>query len=273
MKPTEIILPDAIIGKIVKDEDTGQEVMITDQLKNEAVACHARLEMGVFITAMSLKEMRDKKLYLVFGHQSFKQYCENELPFNRAGAYRFLSIADNLLTLNTVDENQVVSNMRQLEGMNQGKLISLSKLSHDQRSRLMAEGILELGDTELSLDEMKGMLSAELEKKLKAYAPKIAEIPEMEQEIKERKASEKTLRRQLEKMDEEIKKLTKDQGTGHVAKLKRSISWMWGEIAHDSKKILKHEEATPGDLADLKELFEKFVADASIFLEEHESEL
>lgn len=164
------------------------EIIVSEQRKkavelNQKIIVSAELaQKNLWDMCVSLKTMRDDKLYKELGYSNFEDYCENEVGIKRSQAYKYISISEK------VSSNFVHSSAQ----IGVKKLALLATISEQEQSEI-AERV-DLEDT-----TVKG-LKAEIER-LKSEKQQ-----EKQNTEKERKAKEK-LSDKLDDMAEHIREL------------------------------------------------------------------
>jgi len=84
------------------DDESKQEVNVTLDMQQEAVENHNKILTSanvivnaVYDMAISLKNMRDNKLYLAYGCKSFRDYCDEHLNISRAQVYNYINVLEH----------------------------------------------------------------------------------------------------------------------------------------------------------------------------------
>lgn len=115
-------------------------------LLNSRINANAQIMGNLIVsTGRDLKEMRDKKLYIHMGCESFDEYCEKFTPYKKRNAYNFIQCLEEY-----GDER-----LEELSTLGITKLTKLLALNTEDR-----EELIESGDAE-------GMSTRELEKRIK----------------------------------------------------------------------------------------------------------
>lgn len=77
------------------------EITVSEQHKH-AIELHQKIivsanlaQQNIWDMCVSLKAMRDNKLYKELGYQNFEGYCETEVGFSRMQAHKYISIIEN----------------------------------------------------------------------------------------------------------------------------------------------------------------------------------
>lgn len=263
---SELMKLNAEVGKVVVDDD-GTEVCITTELINKAIAAKARLEMGVYITAMSLKEMRDNRLYLPLGYKSWVTFVENELPYNIRTVQKHLRIADNLFSLAGPYDPESKDNLAtHASSLSQRTLLQLSNFSEEDRVRLVTEGFISLGDGDYSIDDLKRIAGKELTDKLKEYAPKIAKNAELERENDLLRTVNGAQKEKIEKTEARLKKLEAVAGSDRVGAILRDLRYHWHQMGALTKELRKLDPAVEATETVI-ELFKECIIDSNTVIE------
>ena len=188
----------------VLDEETGELVEISDDMRRIAHGIQQRIEGATIITAFLIQMVRDEKMYLAFGCGSFQEYADTMLPFNRRTAYKYISISEKFtpllpsrLSSNGVQSTaQIAENiasndvMQDLSSIGTEKLYELTKIPDADFSEVMNKGVVKTPDgQEWSLDEIKAESSrkvAEAVKEVKKkYQSRLSNIEEDKKRLKE----------------------------------------------------------------------------------------
>lgn len=115
-------------------------------LLNSRINANAQI-MGNLIasTGRDLKEMRDKKLYIHMGCESFDEYCEKFTPYKKRNAYNFIQCLEEYGDLR----------LEELSTLGITKLTKLLALNTEDREELIESG------------DAQAMSTRELEKRIK----------------------------------------------------------------------------------------------------------
>lgn len=263
----------AEIGKVVTDDD-GTEVCITTDMIQKAIAAKARLDMGVYITSMSLKELKDNRLYLSFGYKGWIEFIENELPYSVRTVQDHLLIANNLFSLaEPADPNDPLSiseNAQHAASLSKRTLLQLCKFKEEDRVRLIADGFIRLGDKDYSIDELKKVISKEISTKLTEVSPKIAKNAELERENDLLRTVNSTQKEKLDKAETQLKKYEKLVGDDKKSQIMRDIRYFWNQIGAQSKDFQKQEPTTEETEAVI-EFLKECIIDANTMIEKLQS--
>lgn len=209
----------------VLDTETQEWREFSEKERKTANFLHNRVLAGVFVSAMAIKEMFDKKLYLALNCSSKDEYISTMLPYSRSQAYRFYAIGNRfggflgdfesqtkqltanlpLDTENIEDEDgksvpPVGQNTMQedLGGLGLRKLYELTRLDEPEFEELIKTGKTQ----DLTLEEIKDQSAKELNRKIsdmkRQYSGKISQLQEEVKQLKEEKKI-------YEKVSEEVK--------------------------------------------------------------------
>ncbi|MEN1969485.1 hypothetical protein WMZ97_15590 [Lentibacillus sp. N15] len=84
------------------DDESKKEISVTLDMQQKAVENHNKILTSanvivnaVYDMAISLKSMRDDKLYLAYGCKSFRQYCDEQLQISRAQVYNYINVLEH----------------------------------------------------------------------------------------------------------------------------------------------------------------------------------
>jgi len=86
----------AVEGSHITDSETGEVVEITPELRDEALQVHGQIEGAFWQLATALARIKNEKLYLALGFDSFRGYCESTLPFKVRNAYNYALIGEKI---------------------------------------------------------------------------------------------------------------------------------------------------------------------------------
>ena len=195
--------------------------------------------------AIAIKRMRDEKLYVAGGYETFAEYTENVLGMKERNAYNYIQIAE------TYSEDYLQSNAK----LGVTKLLLLSTLSDEDRAKIEREAedatVKELKEMVVAIKKEQGEQLSMLEKeksdeikKLKEEsAKKISELSDkvrvatlakasLEKEINDLKnapsavkiVKEPVLKQKIEELEEKLRQSCVSEQT-----LKKQL-----EIAKDS---------------------------------------
>lgn len=136
--------PRPALGGLVRDQESGEKVKISDALAAKAQELTHRMqqaeysvERGLMEICRIVKEFRDERAYLVFGFKSFSEYCEREQlkilgqTRSRPWAYQKIQMIETL-------GEEVVYRARQLS---QRQMLQLSRVLADDGMETTLEKI------------------------------------------------------------------------------------------------------------------------------------
>ena len=156
-------------------------------LTNGQIAAEALVEL-----AKNLKEMRDSKLYIELGHESFDDYCEKSAHIRQRQAYKFIK------ALEEFGEQKLLEN----SGLGITKLAALATLCEEDRETIM------------SSENVQEMSSRELEEKIAELKKKCEQLTlDLDSESSDKEATDKEnerLQEEKAKLEAQIKQLEKE---------------------------------------------------------------
>ena len=194
----------------VYDADEDKLVEVSKEQQLEAMAVFQQIQAGVFISALGIKRMVDKKLYLAMNIQSKDQFLSTLEAFGRRQAYKLLAVAtkfenvfgERLLAMNTAGSN---TDADKFNGMGIEKLYEITRLDDAEIVELSEGGEVEIGDQKMSLDDIKSMGFRELEKQFSKAKKKMQdELSLMNEENKLLKEEIKLKNKQIETADQKM---------------------------------------------------------------------
>lgn len=191
-------------------------------LANGQIAAEALVEL-----AKNLKEMRDSKLYIELGHESFDDYCEKSAHIRQRQAYKFIK------ALEEFGEQKLLEN----SGLGITKLAALATLCEEDREAIM------------SSENVQGLSSRELEEKiaeLKKRCEQLTfEIESREETAEEVKARLETEKRELAEriaiLETENKSLKNRPAEVKAAASKEEIDKIKTTLADEMEEIKERE--------------------------------
>jgi len=186
----------------VYDEETDDFVEVSVEMQKRANAVHLQIALNAISTAIGIKRMRDEKLYLGFGCQSFSEYIETRLPFTRRQAYNYIQIAERFIPFLpdiSKDEYVVHSGAQHITEMGYNKLFALSGLPDDQFSKIVD------GEDGVTLDELADMDTKEFASALTKYKKKHSKtLAQMDEQNKSLKDENRILKEKLAEADQRL---------------------------------------------------------------------
>ena len=121
MIQTELRTPPADVSLAVTEQYT-----VAYNLNVKIHTSMQAIQQNLYDMCSALKKMRDGKLYKELGYQNFEGYCENETPFSRRQAYKYITIMETL-------PSDFVNSSSQI-GVQ--KMYLLTALTDDQREEI-----------------------------------------------------------------------------------------------------------------------------------------
>ena len=128
------------------------------KIHQDIVVIGAGIGSALISLATKLKEMRDKKLFVEAGFNSFEDYSEKALGLKRRQAYNYIKV------LESFDDDFVHSNAQ----IGISKLTLLSSLSDNEKEEIVKNNNLE----ETSVSELKAQIQKLKDEKQKALKDK-----------------------------------------------------------------------------------------------------
>ncbi len=189
--------------------ETNKWVRITPEERKYANYIYQQFQISSVFTAIALKKIFDKKLYIALGYESKEDFILNGTNYSRAQAYRLAKVADKLSgylpqldqnipisgqipeeAASTIQNNNI-SPQKDLSGLGITKLIELSKLEEDELEQFINKGSIGEDDDQLTFDEFKDITvrkaAKELEVRTKSYKRKIKDLEDKNSALKEDK--------------------------------------------------------------------------------------
>lgn len=81
-------------GEFLPDPETGSDLIVTEDGIKELLSLETSINFALAQLSMSLKRVKESRLYLLRGVDSFKAYVENYISFSYRHATRLVAIAD-----------------------------------------------------------------------------------------------------------------------------------------------------------------------------------
>lgn len=173
-------------------------------------------QQGLYQMAQGFKRMRDEKLYISLGYETFEQYCEEETGLKRAQVYNYIGVAENI-------SEKFVYSGRQI-GIK--KLTLLSKLSPDEQTEIAEKVDLE----NTTVKQLKKKI-AELEEKVAVRMPGQEEQYHYCRELRSRREQLRVMFREFVDMIDY---------TGGVPAYVDEYQRLMDYIAHDMERMNKY---------------------------------
>ncbi len=164
---------DLELTRNVYDLELEKFVTVSPETQRTAGYVHQQILAGSLITAMALKKIKDDKLFLGLGCQSFEEYINSMLPFGRSTAFNYLKVANKLESvfpnqLDSADPKvQTFGHEVQPAGLDFRTLLELTKFDDDGFKNLLKDGMAEINGETITLDEIKDMTARETAKAVK----------------------------------------------------------------------------------------------------------
>ncbi|MCD8095134.1 MAG: hypothetical protein LUE12_03275 [Ruminococcus sp.] len=123
------------LGAMLSTLPANPEYVQAAKLHAEIMNCAKTAAENIYQMGIGFKRMRDEKLYVALGYNTFEAYCEKETGMKRRNVYNYISVADNL-------SSEFVQTSAQI-GLNSSKLVLLSRLSEVERDEIIENTDLE----------------------------------------------------------------------------------------------------------------------------------
>ena len=197
----------------VYDADEDKLVEISKEQQLEAMAVFQQIQAGVFISALGIKRMVDKKLYLAMNIQSKDQFLSTLEAFGRRQAYKLLAVAtrfenvfgDKLLATGTSTAENEEGAVNKFDGLGIAKLYEITRLEDAEILELAEGGEINIGDGKYTIDDLKRMGFKKLEEQFSKSKKKMQdEIAILSEENKTLKEEVKIKNKQIEGADKKI---------------------------------------------------------------------
>ncbi|MEQ9279451.1 MAG: hypothetical protein RLN83_08125 [Balneola sp.] len=142
----------------ITDEETGEVVEITSDLRDEALQVHGQIEGAFWQLATALSRIKNDKLFLALGYTSFKGYCKDTLPFGVRNAYHYAIVGERIgARLLESNKSTNPGSQSKLEEMGIKRLRLIATKAEDQIESLINEGKISLDDIDLTSDDIANM--------------------------------------------------------------------------------------------------------------------
>ena len=206
----------------VLDEDKGDYVTVTPELRAKAQHAVEQIQAGILVTAYWIARVYDEGLHVGLGYNSKKQFVENHLPFGERQARRYAKIgrrmgkflpgasAEQLPAPDDVEDGEVPEN---LQGLSMGKLHELTKLDDEDLQDYVEDGEWVAPDgTRFTREDVLDMARTELGDVVTEKAQRLKETAEKEKEKRQdfeelaakRKEERDALQDKLEEKEDQI---------------------------------------------------------------------
>lgn len=167
------------------------------EIHNNIFSSGVLINNGLIELAKNLKIMKDEKLYLEIGFDTFEIYCEEACGIKRSQAYKYIKVLD------TLGENFLHSSGQ----IGISKLALLSSLTTDEREIIQAE----VNISDVSVSELKDKIKKveiERDKFKSSVIKKNTEIRELNKQINDLKDKvEVTIEKNIVENPEQVKKI------------------------------------------------------------------
>lgn len=222
---------------VVKDEETGEVIITTEELKKKAIensektrqakckTVEGHLELGYLF-----KENRDEKLYRHLGYKTFPEYAEIEHDISKGYAYAHIEIIEKL-------PPQFVQLVRQIP-LTMHKLTYLISLPEKVLQKVDEEQIREWA--ELPVKDFKDEV-----RKTKARYQKIyRKSQRQEEKILTLKAEKEDLLKEIEELGKEVFILKAEEKNEKILRLQQDRENLLNKIKELHDKISEYEKKT-----------------------------
>lgn len=168
------------------------EIIVSEQRKkavelNQKIIVSAELaQKNLWDMCVSLKEMRDDKLYKELGYGNFEDYCENEVGMKRRNAYNYISIVEKVK----------LENVQSIAQSGMTKLSLLATISEQEQAEI-AERV-DLEDT--TVKELK----AEIDRIKKEKSRLVREIDNINTDLLQQMGINRLKDKDIEKLKSEM---------------------------------------------------------------------
>lgn len=166
-------------NEIIKTTETAQERAL---MLDGRINANAKIIAESFVTiGRDFKAMRDEKLYIELGCESFEDYCDKKTPIKQRQAYNFIKCYE-----------KYGERLDELSGIGITKLTLMSALDDEDREELIQSG------------DAENLSTRELEKRVKELQSQCEQLTlELGEKSKEESKLEK-MRAEMEKLQSEL---------------------------------------------------------------------
>jgi len=205
---SETTLSEISENALVFDQDSNQMVAVTKEMHLEANALQQRLNATTLVTALILKRIKDKQLYLAFQCSSFAEYADTVLPMSYGHAKKYIRIADTFAPLIPGEFEKGASThllesdeINQLSSLGSEKLYELSKVKEADFTEVFSSGKVTLPNgAEYTLDEIKEESARKLAENMKEFKKGLTKKLAVSEENRLKAEGERdTYKKQVEK--------------------------------------------------------------------------
>jgi len=218
----------------VYDETKGEIVTVSQETQLMAGHLHQQIMMGVLVSAVALKRMRDEKLYLGLGCQSMQEYLLTMCPVGRAQAYKYIRVADKFTgfllpeSVQSTGHSDGVQSTGQIEKIGFEKLYELTRIEEADFEDLREGKITSKDGRTMTVEEIREMtmkeLMAEVSKWNLAKQKLTARNSQLEEDIKMLKSELDTAKAQIDDVEAERENA-------------RTLELEWGKRAQRNEDI------------------------------------
>lgn len=173
-------------------------------------------QQGLYQMAQGFKRMRDEKLYISLGYETFEQYCEKETGLKKVQVYNYIAIVENL----------PAKFVQSTERIGVEKMRLLAKLSPDEQTEIAEKVDLE----NTTVKQLKKKI-AELEEKVAVRMPGQEEQYHYCRELRSRREQLRVMFREFVDMIDY---------TGGVPAYVDEYQRLMDYIAHDMERMNKY---------------------------------
>jgi len=198
----------------IYDDESGELVTITDEMRDEFWDRYEALKGHLFEASKQLYTIKEKRLYLAAGFNSFKAFYES-VGISKRNALRQLKVGEKVQLLNDAGANNtekvptlapsVHQNVHHFENMGYVKFYELSRLSQEQFAALMA-GEEVAGYTINDFDKMTARELAHTISQVKKGNDKDS-VVRLKEKAAILKSENEVLKRYKKETEEELKEL------------------------------------------------------------------
>lgn len=231
----------------ITDESTGELIEITLEMRDRALIVDSNLKKSMLDGFIAMSEMIDEKLYLALGFQSAKSYF-SDLQISSSTAYLNAQIGREFRQALSSGDKSVQSIGHSVAGLGIAKLSSIIERGTESFQKLIREGTLEIGDDELTIDDIKRTSSRELKKELNELKKAQEKVGTLEYELKFAEKELEAANKELE----DLKRFSpvRDSSVEYRAAIKISLNHF--ELSVKELRRINPEELSDADQADLR---------------------
>lgn len=166
-----------------------------------------QVTLGVFVSAQALKRIRDEKLFVELGYESFKRYIDDATLLSKTQAYIYLKIADKF-TPQLLENNNIESTLWTRD-MGVAKLREMARLDDDDLKTLLDGEALALpGGENIDLVAIRDMMAKDVRRELERFRRESrGKISALEEDNRLLKGEKKDLQKLINQKDGRIAEL------------------------------------------------------------------